>query len=621
MKFKISDNVLKRCDRNMLTQYTRNEAYAEFSFSHEWKELEPKTAQFRNGDDSYDVLINDGKCTIPWEVLTERGTLEVTVLGGDLKTTNTVRINIVGNGLIGGLVPTKASPSVYSYLVGLYENLKASVEKILSGCFSDVDITAKNLNVSKKATIPEIVSDFATSTYTSVKNKLKFGSSGFDLSVESKKDNGTTYKHQIKTSNSKMQINAADLEVNSDKNERHNVEGNFQIRASNDIEIEQDGAYAFKVSSGRTRISAPNNGSNYIEADQSNVNVFADNDIALNANNIRSEVDDTYEVINGSSSGTGIIRLINQNEPENRSVKLYLGSDYLTIGVDDQNYSTSEIVSGLKITKDAVKIISNDDTNGTPIMDKVTDNVNTALENASKSSIDSVYNALALNHGGIKAVYNCGLGSGDSASEDIKAIVCRDNSVIIYGDGDMFGREDELYSNEDISLLNGVYIAEGVTNISERYFSGFTNLSKIVLPNTVSSIEQYAFYNCKNLEGIYIPKKVVSIENYTFYNCSALRSAVLPESLQSIGSSAFYRCSALEDINIPETVTSIGINAFNGCSSLTAITIPDSVISIGKNAFSSCDKLTTINIVGDTDSIPGSPWGAVNAEIVWNYGK
>ena len=594
MKFKISDNVLKRCDRNMLTQYTRNEAFAEFSFSHEWKELEPKTAQFRNGDDSYDALINDGRCTIPWEVLTERGTLEVTVLGGDLKTTNTVRINIVGNGLIGGLVPTKASPSVYSYLVDLYEAISKKVDKILKGDFSDNDLK--------------------------VDSQIDFSSEGLDIKS---KDDGTILQMGERTGIRLMNsINGAKdaIKIGFAKSKDHYDDDNFEGIYYHDNKFMVGNDLA---NEGKTLISLSNeSGSqNQIRGNETLKIISDDGQISF--------ATDDAGINYTAATWTENFRQLDVFTTKGVKMETANNSYWYVNAEKKAQYGNS--LNKLEFRTDGVAKFSNTvnatdyQIGGTPIMDKVEDKVedklNTALENASKSGIDSVYNALALNHGGIKAVYNCGLGNGDSAGEDIKAIVCRDNSVIIYGDGDMFGKEDELYSNEDISLLNGVYIAEGVTNISERYFSGFTNLSKIVLPNTVSSIEQYAFYNCKSLEEIYIPKKVVSIENYTFYNCSALRGVVLAESLQSIGSSAFYRCSALEDINIPETVTSIGINAFNGCSSLTAITIPESVISIGKNAFSSCDKLTTINIVGDTDSIAGSPWGAVNAEIVWNYGK
>lgn len=150
------------------------------------------------------------------------------------------------------------------------------------------------------------------------------------------------------------------------------------------------------------------------------------NDITLTSKNIRNELDGTYEVINDHPDGTGIIRLVNQNDPENKTVKVYLGSDHLTIGVDDvtvsHNDSSSDIVSGLRITKDAVKIISDDEISGTAIIDKVN---------------EVVYNALTLERGSIRSVANCGFGDGDSVNDDIKAIFCRDGSVIIYGVGNM----------------------------------------------------------------------------------------------------------------------------------------------------------------------------------------
>lgn len=119
------------------------------------------------------------------------------------------------------------------------------------------------------------VSEFVTSKYTAIKSKLKFGSSGFDLSVESTKEDGTVYKHQIKTSNSKMQINGADMEFNSNKNERHNTADKYQVYANGEIEMQRNGSKVFRATNSQTGMYSSIDENNNITAGERNVNINA----------------------------------------------------------------------------------------------------------------------------------------------------------------------------------------------------------------------------------------------------------------------------------------------------------------------------------------------------------
>ncbi len=124
LKFKVEEQTLKRIDIKNIVAQSRNELYASFELDAVWQEKEPITAQFTNSEITIDVFVEDGKCLIPWEVIQDRGILSVCLIGGDLLTTNTVDISILGTGVIGGLVPTKASPGVYSHLVDEINQLK-----------------------------------------------------------------------------------------------------------------------------------------------------------------------------------------------------------------------------------------------------------------------------------------------------------------------------------------------------------------------------------------------------------------------------------------------------------------------------------------------------------------
>ena len=145
-----------------------------------------------------------------------------------------------------------------------------------------------------------------------------------------------------------------------------------------------------------------------------------------------------------------------------------------------------------------------------------------------------------------------------------------------------------------------------VTSIGDSAFSGCSDLTSIIIPDSVTSIESSAFYNCRGLTSIIIPDSVTSIESSTFYNCSGLTSITIPDSVTSIESSAFYNCSGLTSITIPDSVTNIESSAFYNCSGLTSITIPDGVTSIGNSAFYSCNNLTSITIPDSIRSIGSS---------------
>lgn len=125
LSFSVKGNKLVRKDMKGLVAYTRNNAFAGFDFDREWADVSPVTAQFyKNEECCYDVFIENGMCEIPWEVLEGEGTLKVTVMGGDLIITNSVEIKVYESGLVGGLVPTKASPGVYGYIVEMAEEME-----------------------------------------------------------------------------------------------------------------------------------------------------------------------------------------------------------------------------------------------------------------------------------------------------------------------------------------------------------------------------------------------------------------------------------------------------------------------------------------------------------------
>ena len=164
------------------------------------------------------------------------------------------------------------------------------------------------------------------------------------------------------------------------------------------------------------------------------------------------------------------------------------------------------------------------------------------------------------------------------------------------------------------------------------------NTLTVSLDSRTTEINQRAFYSYSNLTSITILEGVLSIGSYAFYDCSSLTSITIPDSVISIGDSAFGSCDSLTSIEvdtanenysseegvlfdkdkttlitfpggksetytIPDGVTSIGYRAFSYCDNLTSITIPASVANIGDYAFQNCYGLTTATFEKDSQLI------------------
>ena len=172
--------------------------------------------------------------------------------------------------------------------------------------------------------------------------------------------------------------------------------------------------------------------------------------------------------------------------------------------------------------------------------------------------------------------------------------------------------------------------------VNQGAFSGCTNLTSIIIPNSVTSIGAHAFFCCTGLTSITIGNSVASIGDQAFFCCTGLTSITIGNSVASIGDQAFSRCTGLTSITVDKdntkyhsngnclietesktlllgcmnsvipsdgSVTSIGYGAFEECANLISITIPDGVTRIGEGAFYRCIGLTSITIPGSVTGI------------------
>lgn len=266
------------------------------------------------------------------------------------------------------------------------------------------------------------------------------------------------------------------------------------------------------------------------------------------------------------------------------------------------------------------------------------------------------------------------VGSNPFESVSVSIDVSPNHSTLSVIDDVLFEKESgRLIAYPYGSTASDYQIPQGILEIGDNAFH-FSQLTKIVIPDSVTSIEKSAFGFCEGLTSVTIPESVFSVGKYAFNNCNNLTNVVISNGVTSIGDNAFQSCDNLTSITIPESVVSIGSNPFAWTSvridvssdhpalsvvdgvlfdkesrrliayphgstansyeiplgtteigsyafcegkDLTSVTIPDSVTSIGDYAFGFCEGLTNVTIPDGVVSIGGGAFSTcVNLENV-----
>ncbi len=116
IKFNVLNQKIIRTDDFAVVADSRNYLKAEFSFSEEW--TSPITAVFGYDNKFVSVLLEKGRCTVPWEVI-KAPFFTVSVFCGDRITANTVKVDVEGSGYKEGETAREPSPDIYTQLIAL----------------------------------------------------------------------------------------------------------------------------------------------------------------------------------------------------------------------------------------------------------------------------------------------------------------------------------------------------------------------------------------------------------------------------------------------------------------------------------------------------------------------
>ena len=140
-----------------------------------------------------------------------------------------------------------------------------------------------------------------------------------------------------------------------------------------------------------------------------------------------------------------------------------------------------------------------------------------------------------------------------------------------------------------------------VTDLSNRAFSGCSQLKYVSIPNA-TSVGAYAFANCIKLSTMDL-SNVKELGEGVFYNIGYanvyLRSILLSDELENIPKDCFYGCKNLSDLTLPKSLKSIGYEAIPYWAS--EVIIPEGVTSIGSGNFTNSSSITipsTAQIIG-----------------------
>ena len=113
------------------------------------------------------------------------------------------------------------------------------------------------------------------------------------------------------------------------------------------------------------------------------------------------------------------------------------------------------------------------------------------------------------------------------------------------------------YTKEDREKY-GNTIPKNITEIGNKCFYCYENLSTITIPNSVTKLNDYCFYHCSNLTTIKLSTNLKEIRKECFYYCEKISSIEIPNSVTKLNDGCFYECLKLTTIELSSNLKEIG---------------------------------------------------------------
>lgn len=127
IEFSVQHQTITRTDKYKVVGGSQNYLRARFTFCDEWEGITATAVFSTNSGKHYSVLIEDGECLVPWEVL---GGAEfwVGVFGGERMTTSTARVAVKPGVKLNASPGVEPTPTAYERLVGIVAESAAAAE-------------------------------------------------------------------------------------------------------------------------------------------------------------------------------------------------------------------------------------------------------------------------------------------------------------------------------------------------------------------------------------------------------------------------------------------------------------------------------------------------------------
>jgi hypothetical protein len=199
----------------------------------------------------------------------------------------------------------------------------------------------------------------------------------------------------------------------------------------------------------------------------------------------------------------------------------------------------------------------------------------------------------------------------------------------------------DILIDAEPAVSGRVKIKDGTHIIADGVFSGNTEITEVVFPDSLRIIGDYAFAHCSSLSRAKLSDGLEIIGMWAFIE-TALEKVVVPDSVTDMVYSSFA-LNPISEIDMPETAVNFGYSIFGGTtwydeqpegfvylenvlydykgviptpteivvpdgvksiagaalerqSNITSVTLPDSVEIIGKSAFLLCQSLRDIKL-------------------------
>lgn len=157
-------------------------------------------------------------------------------------------------------------------------------------------------------------------------------------------------------------------------------------------------------------------------------------------------------------------------------------------------------------------------------------------------------------------------GGGENVADLQEFIVSDSNTTYKVVDGVLFSKDGTKLVAFPCGKTGTYTVPDGVTDIGNAF--AYSNLTKVIVPDSVERFEERAFYQCTYLTSIVMPSNLTYIGVEAFGGCTSLKTFTVPEGVKTIDGYCFRDCISLRTLNLPASLESVDVTFLKGFDSV-----------------------------------------------------